>query len=128
MRLLIDTHVLLWWLFEPHKLPQRVKDALAEPDSVIHVSAATIMEVATKHRIGKLAHALELVEDFAGTLHRMGFQPLSIDLESAALAGRMPLPNKDPFDRFIAAQALTANLVLVSNEQHFDSTGVIRLW
>ena len=94
----------------------------------MHVSTVSAFELTTKHRLGKLAIAEPLLADLSGYLVEQGFATLSLDMASAQLAGRLPGPHRDPFDRLLVAQAITADLALVSNEATFDAFGVRRLW
>lgn len=126
MRLLLDTHALLWWLEGNVQLPARARDAITQHDSF--VSAATAWEVTTKVRIGKLPRAAHLATRFAEHVRREGFLELPISLEHAERAGNLPGQHPDPFDRMLIAQAQAENMVLVSNEAVFDSHGVQRLW
>jgi PIN domain nuclease of toxin-antitoxin system len=128
MRLLLDTHALLWWLEGDERMPQRARDAIGKDVGQVFVSAASAWEIATKARIGKLPDALHLAQEFRLNLDRQGFGALDITLEHAQRAGLLPGPHKDPFDRMLIAQAQAENLVLVSNEKVFDGYGVLRLW
>jgi PIN domain nuclease of toxin-antitoxin system len=128
VRLLLDTHAFLWWLVDDERLPRAAHDAIAEPGNSIFVSAASIWEIATKHRIGKLAHAGEIVADVDSAILGQGFKELPISVSHGRTAGMLPGPHKDPFDRMLIAQAMTETMVLVSNEQLFDAYGVQRLW
>ena len=92
------------------------------------VSAASVWEIATKHRIGKLPDAEALTLDITGAIAGQNFAELPITVEDAARAGALPGPHRDPFDRMLIAQALARNLVLISNESLFDRYGVRRLW
>lgn len=126
MRLLLDTHALLWWLSGNTQLPVRAREAIQVHES--YVSAASAWEVATKVRIGKLPGAAHLALGFAGHVHAQGFLELPISLQHAERAGTLPGHHRDPFDRMLIAQAQAENLVLISNEDLFDSYGVVRLW
>ena len=128
MRLLLDTHALIWWLAGDEKLSLRARDAIADEANTVAVSAASAMEVATKHRIGKLPDAALLAQDFEANVADQGFSELSISVRHARLAGEMGLAHKDPFDRLLIAQALAEDMVLVSNEARFDDSAVKRLW
>jgi PIN domain nuclease of toxin-antitoxin system len=128
VRLLLDTHTLLWWLSGDEKLEPSALSAILEPANDVLVSAASAWEIATKYRLGKLPTATDLVADFGGILRTQGFKDLPITLDHAQHAGMLPGPHKDPFDRMLVAQALHERLVLVSNEQVFDQYGVVRLW
>lgn len=128
MRLLLDTHALIWWLADDPALPRIAREAMADGCNAVMVSAASAMEVATKHRLGKLAEAAALAQDFESIVADEGFHPLSISLRHAILAGGLPIAHKDPFDRLLIAQAKAEMLTLVSNERLFDAFGVARLW
>ena len=128
MRLLLDTHALLWWLTDSRRLSESVRQAIFDPSNEKLVSAATAWEIATKHRLGKLPKADDLVLDVTGTIASQGFEELPISVDDAARAGALPGPLRDPFDRMLIAQALSRSLVLISNESLFDRYGVRRLW
>lgn len=128
MRLLLDTHALIWWLAGDEKLSLRARDAIADEANAVAVSAASAMEVATKHRIGKLPDAALLAQDFEAIVADQGFSELSISVRHARLAGELGIAHKDPFDRLLIAQALAEDMVLVSNETRFDDSAVKRLW
>lgn len=127
MRLLLDTHALLWWVSNHPALSSKADQALADEANEVFVSAASAWEIVTKARIGKL-QAGPLAQDFLGEVRRQGFQPLSITVNHGARAGALPGPHRDPFDRMLVAQAQADNLILVSNEGIFDGYGVQRLW
>ncbi len=128
MKLLLDTHALLWWLADVPALSTIARDAIMDPDNELLVSAASTMEVVTKYRLGKLAGAALLAQNFEAIVRAEGFVPLPITLRHAALAGGLRISHKDPFDRFLMAQSLIEAVPLVSNEAIFDGFGVTRLW
>ncbi|HET7464374.1 MAG TPA: type II toxin-antitoxin system VapC family toxin [Longimicrobium sp.] len=128
MRLLLDTHALLWWLAGDERLSTVAADAIQNPSNEVLVSAASAWEITTKYRIGKLPTATRLASDFDAVLRSQGFQGLPITIEHAQLGGLLPGPHKDPFDRMLIAQAQVEHLVLISNEEVFDLYGVVRLW
>lgn len=128
MRLLLDTHALLWWLDGDRQLSRRARGLIASESQQVFVSAASAWEIATKARLGKLPGALEVAADVAGCIASQGFTPLEITLEHGQRAGGLPGPHRDPFDRMLVAQALTESLALVSNEELFDAYGVTRVW
>lgn len=128
LRLLLDTHTLLWWAAGDTRLPRRVRAAIADDANVILVSAASAWEVASKHRLGRLPAAGPLGTDFARETLRQGFLPLDITLDHAQRAGGLAGPHADPFDRMLIAQAHAENLALVSNETIFDEYGIVRVW
>jgi PIN domain nuclease of toxin-antitoxin system len=111
MRLLLDTHIVLWWLTDDLTLSDEIKDKLDhEPD--VYVSAATIWEVAIKQAIGKLSEPAGLPE----RIRDCGFAPLAIGLDHAMTAGRLPPIHRDPFDRMLVAQAQCEDLTLVTRD------------
>jgi PIN domain nuclease of toxin-antitoxin system len=127
MRLLLDTHALLWWLAGDRQLPSSARSAIADEENLVLVSAASAWEIATKHRLGKL-DATALVGQIASVLAEQDFATLDMTVDHAERAGSLPGDHKDPFDRMLIAQAQAENLTLVSNEIVFDSYGVQRLW
>ncbi len=128
MRLLLDTHALLWWLVGDDRLSVAARAAIGDEANLVYVSAASAWEVATKHRLGKLPGAGPLVVDFGREVASQGFTPLDITLAHGQDAGALPGPHRDPFDRMLVAQARGERMALVSNEQAFDVYGVVRLW
>ncbi len=111
---LLDTHIFLWWLFDDPKLPPRIGDSLRERDNPVFVSAASVWEITTKYRLGKLPHAQSVATNVPGWIARAGFEPLSITAEHAQLAGEWPVAHRDPFDRMLAAQAKLEKMALAS--------------
>jgi len=128
VRLLIDTHALLWWLSDDPSLSRPARKAMAETSNVLLVSAATAWEIATKVRLGRLPGAAELAADFQGFMLREGFTTLDITTDHAIRAGLLPGPHRDPFDRMLISQALAEGLPIVTKERVFEAYGVRRIW
>ena len=128
LRLLLDTHALIWWLAGEQALSASARDAIADEDNEIAVSAASAMEIATKFRIGKLPGAAVLAHDFEAIIAGQGFCELPISVHHARLAGGMNIAHRDPFDRMLIAQAQAEDRVLVSKEAMFDAFAIKRLW
>ena len=128
MRLLLDTHALLWWLDGDRRLTRRARTAITDEDNVIVVSAASAWEITTKVRLGKLPGADAVAADVVGSVASQGFSSLDITMRHAQRAGRLPGSHRDPFDRMLIAQAQLEDLTLVSNGAAFDAFGVSRLW
>lgn len=128
MRLLIDTHALLWWLGDDPSLSRAARQAMAETSNVLLVSAASAWEIATKVRLGRLAGAADLAAGFQGFMLREGFTTLDITADHAIRAGLLPGPHRDPFDRMLISQAQAENLPVVTNERAFEAYGVRRVW
>ena len=119
MRLLLDTHVLLWAVLEPHKLTPELADALEDSGNALFVSAATAWEIATKWRIGKLQQAAVVVHNYAMALDRLAAIEIPISADVARRAGLWPVEHRDPFDRLLAAQAVADGLILASGDSAF---------
>lgn len=128
VRLLLDSHAFLWWIADSDKLSARAYRLIADESNEIYVSAATAWELATKYRLGKLPLPEEAAFDMAGTIVGQGFKELPIGVQDASLAGRLPGPHRDPFDRMLMAQSASHALVLISRDEVFDQYGVNRLW
>ncbi len=102
---LLDTHIFLWWLFNDSRLPAEIKLLIEDINNPIYVSAASVWEITTKFRIGKLPEASSVVKNVPLWIAKAGFQPLAITPEHAQLAGSWNIVHRDPFDRMLAAQA-----------------------
>jgi PIN domain nuclease of toxin-antitoxin system len=119
MSLLLDTHVVLWWLSDDPTLAVEIKDRLDhEPD--VYVSPATIWEIAIKQSIGKLDKPADLPE----RVRDSGFRHLNITAEHGIVAGRLPLIHRDPFDRMLIAQAQVEHLTLVTRDAEIPKYNV----
>jgi PIN domain nuclease of toxin-antitoxin system len=128
LRLLLDTHALLWWGAGNDRLSRGAAEMIDSGEHEIFVSAVSAMEIATKFRLGKLPSAEPLALAFEGETAAAGFLPLPLSLTHARVAGSLPIPHKDPFDRLLIAQAIVEEMFLVSNEAVFDGFGVSRFW
>ena len=128
MQLLLDTHAFLWWVINDERLSQAARQAIADEENDVLISAASAWKITPKHRIGKLPAAEVLADDMVGKIALEGFGELSVSVDDAARAGALPGPLRDPFDRMLIAQALSRNHIVVSNESLFDLYGVRRLW
>lgn len=128
MKLLLDTHTLLWAMSNNPKLSVSAGSAVSKLGNEVFVSVASVWEAAIKHRTGKLPEAAPLANDPSRVLSRMRFTALPIQLKHAHTAGSLVSPHRDPFDRMLAAQALLEGLTLVSKDAVFDSMLVTRLW
>jgi len=110
---LLDTHVLLWLLVDPARIPDDVRRFLADRSNTLLVSAISGFEITTKARLGKL-DAGELPLSLPARVEQIGATTLPVSLEHAVFAGSMPWPHRDPFDRLLVAQATLDNLTLVT--------------
>jgi PIN domain nuclease of toxin-antitoxin system len=128
VEVLLDTHAFIWWLAGDRALSDAAKTVIADPANDIFVSAASAWEISTKHRLGKLPRAALLAADVASAIASQGFVELPILVRHGQLAGNLPPPQRDPFDRMLIAQSLLGGMTLVSNEAIFDQYGVSRVW
>lgn len=127
-RALLDTHALLWWLFDDPRLPGRAREVIRDAERSIYASSASAWEIATKHRLGKLAEAGTIADDLPGLLQRSGFVELPITISHALLAGALEITRRDPFDRMLAAQCLLEHLPLITRDPFFREAGVETIW
>jgi PIN domain nuclease of toxin-antitoxin system len=127
VKILIDTHVFLWWLAGDERLSGRARSAIEDAETVL-VSAASVWEISTKHRLGKLPGVEAIVSDLPRAIRRQGFEALPITAAQAQRAGSLPGDHRDPFDRMLIAQALELNVAIASVDAVFDRFGVDRLW
>jgi PIN domain nuclease of toxin-antitoxin system len=128
MRVLLDTHALLWAVLTPAALSRKASTTIADEANSIMVSAASAWEIATKVRLGKLPGAEALERRFLDAMDDAGYALLSIDAATALRAGRLTGDHRDPFDRMIAAQALALDIPIISSDLLLDSFGIRRLW
>ena len=119
MRLLLDAHVLLWWLSSSPRLSKNARNAIEEC-TVTCVSAATVWEIAIKAAAGKLEFRGDIEEQLALN----NFHPLPITVIHALLAAKLPRHHGDPFDRMLVAQASFESLTLVTADPQLAAYGV----
>jgi PIN domain nuclease of toxin-antitoxin system len=122
VRLLLDTHALLWWLAD-EGLNTQAREAIADPANLVVVSAASAWEISIKKALGKLAAP----DDLEQQLQTGGFAPLPISIAHGIAAGRLPRHHEDPFDRMLIAQALAEGLTIVTHDKRFEDYGVTLL-
>jgi len=128
MKLLLDTHALLWWFTDDARLSPRVRGLIGDETNEILVSAASAWEVATKHRLGKLTGVDDAVLRFQELVAADGFTPLPISHRHGLRAGTYPVPHRDPFDRMLAAQAELESMPLVTLDAELAQFGIERIW
>lgn len=119
MKLLLDTHVLLWWL-QGAPLSEEATEKIADSANEVIVSAATVWELSIKRQLGKV----DMPPDLVDQCHSEGFALLAMDARHADRAGSLPLHHTDPFDRMLVAQAELDTLVLVTRDRTLASYGV----
>ncbi|HMI80984.1 MAG TPA: type II toxin-antitoxin system VapC family toxin [Solirubrobacterales bacterium] len=124
LSLLLDTHVVLWWMAgEPDRIGEKAREAIGGKDRIV-ISAVVIWEVAIKRRLGKLDTPSDLLEQ----LERAGVDLLPITARHADRVGTLPMRHRDPFDRVLVAQAEIEGLTLVSADQDLHRYGIEVLW
>jgi PIN domain nuclease of toxin-antitoxin system len=127
-KFLLDTHALLWWLFDDPRLSRPAYDIIQESDNKILVSSASGWEIATKYRLGKLPHAGEATHSLPSLMHRSRMTILQITMEHALSAGSLPGPHRDPFDRMLIAQGQLEKLTIITSDPAFEQYPVSLLW
>jgi PIN domain nuclease of toxin-antitoxin system len=121
VKLLLDSHAFLWWLAEDSKLSADARQAIADPASTVHVSAATIWELSIKAALGKLdLDGADLVEE----IEENDFVELPMTARHSAAAAALPRHHEDPFDRMLIAQAQIEGLTIVTRDSAFRDYGM----
>jgi len=118
--LLLDTHVLLWWLSDDERLPERMRVAVADGENEVFISAASAWETSVKAALGKLTAPDGLREE----LKLQGFTELPVTVADGLAAGALPRHHDDPFDRMLIAQAVQRGLQLLSVDRRFSAYDV----
>ena len=128
MRLLLDTHTLLWFLANDGRLSQSARETIEDVVNERWLSPITLLEIAIKTRIGKLRLPSPFSAMFPADLLSSDIHLLPLETDHIQPLTTLPLHHKDPFDRLIAATALVEGLTLVSADTAFDAYGVPRVW
>jgi PIN domain nuclease of toxin-antitoxin system len=126
-RILLDTHVLLWWFQASSKLSPKALTVVRDPETTVLVSAACAWEIAIKHKAGRL-EAADLVANFEARLESDRFAELPITVTHAMRAGLLKESHKDPFDRILIAQAQCEGIPVVTTDRRFEEYDVQRIW
>jgi PIN domain nuclease of toxin-antitoxin system len=129
VRLILDTHALLWALTEPERLSPTAREGIADRANELLVSAVSAWEISTKVRIGKLPNVQPLVDNYSRLVARLGATALPVEEHHALFAGALDWSHRDPFDRMLAAQAVLENARLVTLDSAFGELEAVRsLW
>lgn len=128
MRVLIDTHALLWWFVDDPRLSAKARTLILDERTDVLVSAASAWEIATKHRLGKLPEAEEVATRFDQLVDADGFTPLPIRSRHALVAGAFDAQHRDPFDRMLAAQAQIERVPLLTADRALSVFPIKTLW
>ena len=116
MNLLLDTHVLLWWLDDYSSLSEQATTGISDGNNMVFVSAAVIWEIRIKETLGKL----DIPGDFQRVLGKQSFEMLAITAEHAHAVGNLPLFHRDPFDRMLIAQAIMEDFTVITRDKVFS--------
>lgn len=127
MRLLLDTHALLWVLLSPDRVPTPTLDLIRAAETEVWVSAASAWEIGTKHRLGKLPEAQAAVHGYEQHLRRLRADEVAVTSRHALTAGMLAWDHRDPFDRMIATQCMVESLTLVTQDAAFSQLPGLRL-
>jgi len=128
VKLLLDTHALLWWWLDDPQLSPAARTAIADPANEVWVSAASAWEIAIKQRLGKLDGVPEATSRFVELVAADGFRLMPMQAAHGLRAGSHPAEHRDPFDRMLAAQAELEQATLVSRDEALTGFGVGMLW
>jgi PIN domain nuclease of toxin-antitoxin system len=128
VKLLLDTHALVWWWLDDPRLSATARAAIASTANIVCVSAVSTWEIATKNRLGKWPDVERIVDEFPSLLRRSRFVPLPVSIDHARLAGTLSGPHRDPFDRMLIAQSREENAALVSCDSVLRDFGVDVIW
>lgn len=123
MRLLIDTHVLLWWLADDAALTREMRELITDEGTDIYVSAASGWEISIKRTAGKLNSPGDLAQQIEGS----GFHHVDVSIAHACAAGALPQHHGDPFDRMLVAQAMLEGLTIATRDRRISLYGVATL-
>ncbi len=126
--LILDTHALLWWMFDDARLSVTARAAIATPEHRIWVSAASAWELATKARLGKLPEAGDVPQKLPHYMRHARFLELPVSIEHSLRAGTLPGPHRDPFDRMLIAQSFVTGYPVVTTDTAFNDYGVRVVW
>ena len=126
---LLDTHTFLWAVRGSKNLSETAVKIIEDLNVKIFVSAASAYEIMNKHRIGKLSEFDDVAKNYFDFVKKLGAESLSITEQHAYLAGEFEWAHRDPFDRLLAAQAVTDNLILITNDAMFSELSWVKvLW
>jgi PIN domain nuclease of toxin-antitoxin system len=115
MKLLLDTHTLLWWLTDDGRLGLQARELIADPSNDVLVSAASLWEIVVKMRVGKLKADIRQILD---AIERDGCTLLEISPAHLMTLAELPMHHRDPFDHLLIAQAITENATFISEDQN----------
>lgn len=124
MRLLLDTHALIWALEDSDQLSRTARELIVDLDNQILVSATSAIEIAIKRSMRKL----EAPDDLLSAIEGAGFVPITIDFATAERLATLPFHHRDPFDRLLVAQCLSEGVPIITRDPAFEAYPVTTLW
>jgi PIN domain nuclease of toxin-antitoxin system len=128
VKLLLDTHSVIWWMDQDDLLSRKAHEAISEPENALFISAASVREIGIKVGLGKLELSMDYNEWMTTSLENLQAILLPVTVEYAARQSTLPFHHQDPFDRMIVAQAQVENLTVVSRDEALDPYGINRTW
>ena len=128
MKVLLDTHVFLWWIMDDPRLSAKAREMIAAPETIVYVSAATVWEIAVKSQIGKLSLAQPVKQYIPTQMTTNGFIDLPITLDHALHIHSLPLHHRDPFDRMLVAQSQLEDMPILSADPLLSRYTVDIIW
>ena len=128
MKLLLDSHALIWYVDQDFLLSDGARAAVSDPSNDLLLSAATIWEIAIKVGLGKLTFSLPYRRWISQAMADLGVAVLPLTVDYADAQTRLPFHHRDPFDRLLVAQAQIERIPLVSRDPIFDRYDIVRLW
>ncbi len=128
MRVLLDTHALIWWLDNDARLSANARKRISDPKTTVLVSSASAWEMATKVRLGKLRDSTNSVPQLASVLRDRGMVELPVTVVHAVEAGGLPGAHRDPFDRMLIAQSRIERVPVVTIDPIFPEYGAKVIW
>lgn len=128
MRILLDTHAFLWWVWDAPELSTKVRKIIANPENECLLSLASSWEIAIKVSLGKLTLTGSVERFIPEQLSVNGFRQLGVEFRHVARVATLPFHHRDPFDRLLLAQALEEKLTIISADAVFQEYAVNRIW
>lgn len=128
MKILIDTHVFIWWTSNVKRLSSRVGDLLLDPNTEVVLSVVSVWEMQIKSSLGKLQFKTTLRELVQDEINQNRIEILPLSLSHIYTLNDLPQHHRDPFDRILIAQSMEAGLQIVSIDEKFDAYGIARIW
>jgi len=128
LKILLDSHCWLWWLFEPEKLSKIAIETISSSQNELYLSVASIWEMGIKFKLGKLNLPVSPEILIPQQMQIDNIFPLFISVDHAITASTLPLYHKDPFDRMLIGQSQLESMIIITNDSVFSSYDVDILW